>query len=59
MAKPEKPQGNLFAAMEDDLKQFWSAFSRALSAAPSAIAHRVGLITKATSRNSQEKIQKP
>ena len=59
MTNPGKHKGDLFAAMEDDLKQFWAALSRALRAAPSAITHRVGLITKATSRKSQEKIQKP
>jgi hypothetical protein len=59
MAKPGKPKGELLAAMEDDLKQFWAALSRALRAAPGTITHRVGLITKATSRNIQEKIEKP
>lgn len=58
MTKPGKPKGDLLAAMEDDLRQFWAALSRALRAAPSAITHRVGLITKSTSRNSQDKIQK-
>ena len=27
MAKPVKTKGDLFASMEDDLKQFWAALS--------------------------------
>jgi hypothetical protein len=43
MAKPRKTTGDLFASMEDDLKQFWAALSGALRVAAGAMAKRVGL----------------
>jgi len=51
MATPRKSKRDLFAAMEDDLKQFWAALSGSLRAAPRAIAERVGLAPPA--RNDQ------
>jgi hypothetical protein len=50
MAKPEKSKTDLFATMEDDLKQFWNALSGSLRAAPGAIAKRAGAITQAIRR---------
>jgi len=44
MAKPGKTKGDLLASMEDDLKQFWAAFSGALGGAVGAIAHRAGIV---------------
>ena len=46
MSKPAKTRTDLFAAMEDDLRQFRDALFKALHAAPSAIAKRVGQITQ-------------
>jgi hypothetical protein len=43
-----KRKGDLLAAMEDDLKQFWAAFTGALRVAPRAMAERVGLVTRLT-----------
>jgi hypothetical protein len=43
-----KRKGDLLAAMEDDLKQFWAAFTGALRVAPRAMAERVGLVTRVT-----------
>jgi hypothetical protein len=51
MAKPGKTTGNLFASMEDDLKQFWAALSGAVRASAGAIADRVRLA--APPRNDQ------
>jgi hypothetical protein len=45
MATPRKSKGDLFASMEDDLKQFWAALSGALRVAAGAMAKRVGLAT--------------
>ena len=42
MSKP----ADLFAAMEDDVRQFRDALFKAFRAAPSAIAKRVGQITQ-------------
>jgi hypothetical protein len=42
MARPTKTKGDLFASMEDDLKQFGAALSGALRAAAGAMAERVG-----------------
>jgi|EndMetStandDraft_8_1072994.scaffolds.fasta_scaffold48774_2 CRP/FNR family cyclic AMP-dependent transcriptional regulator len=39
-----KTRGDLFASMEDDLKQFWAALSGALGAAAGAIAQRAGIV---------------
>jgi hypothetical protein len=52
MAKPGKTKTDLFATMEDDLKQFWNALSGSLRAAPGAIAKRAGEITQAIRRPS-------
>jgi hypothetical protein len=41
MEKPGKTKGDLFASMEDDLKQFWAALSGTLRASAGAIAQRV------------------
>jgi hypothetical protein len=41
MEKPGKTKGDLFASMEDDLKQFWAALSETLRASAGAIAQRV------------------
>ena len=46
MSKPVKTKTDLFAAMEDDVRQFRDALFKALRAAPSAIAKRVGQITQ-------------
>ena len=46
MSKPVKTKTDLLAAMEDDVRQFRDALFRALRAAPSAIAKRVGQITQ-------------
>ena len=46
MSKPAKTRTDLFAAMEDDVRQFRDALFKALLAAPSAIAKRVGQITQ-------------
>jgi hypothetical protein len=43
MAKPTNTKGDLFASMEDDLKQFWVALSGALRVVAGAMAERVGL----------------
>jgi hypothetical protein len=45
MSKPT----DLFAAMEDDLRQFRDALFKSLRGAPSAIAQRVGQITQTIS----------
>jgi hypothetical protein len=45
MAKPTKR--DLFATLEDDLKQFRDALFGVLRAAPGRIAKRVGQITQA------------
>jgi hypothetical protein len=50
MATPGKSKRDLFASMEDDLKQFWYALSGSLRAAPGAIAKRAGEITHAIRR---------
>jgi len=42
-----KTRGDLFASMEDDLKQFWAALSGALGAAAGAIAQRAGIVRAA------------
>jgi len=44
MAQSGKTKGDLFASMEDDLKQFWAALSGALGAAAGAIAQRAGIV---------------
>jgi hypothetical protein len=46
MSKPIQTKTDLFAAMEDDVRQFRDALFKALCAAPSAIAKRVGQITQ-------------
>jgi hypothetical protein len=43
-----KRKGDLLAAMEDDLKQFWAALTGALRVASRAMAERVGLVTHVT-----------
>jgi len=48
MSKPAKTRTGLFAAMEDDVRQFRDALFKALLAAPSAIAKRVEQITQAS-----------
>jgi hypothetical protein len=50
MAKPGKSKTDLFATMEDDLKQFWNALSGTVRAAPGAIAKRAGQIRQAIKR---------
>jgi hypothetical protein len=44
MAQAGKIKGDLFASMEDDLKQFWAALSGVLGAAAGAIAQRGGIV---------------
>jgi hypothetical protein len=44
MAQSGKTKGDLFASMEDDLKQFWAALSGALGAAAGKIAQRAGIV---------------
>jgi hypothetical protein len=46
MSRPVKTKTDLLAAMEDDVRQFRDALFKALRAAPSAIAQRVGQITQ-------------
>jgi hypothetical protein len=46
MSKPEKTKTDLLAAMEDDVRQFQDTLFKALRGAPSAIAKRVGQITR-------------
>jgi hypothetical protein len=46
MSKLVKTKTDLFAAMEDDVRQFRDALFKAFRAAPSAIAQRVGQITQ-------------
>jgi len=50
MAKPGKSKTDLFASMEDDLKQFWNALSGSLRAAPGAIAKGARQVTQAVRR---------
>ena len=45
MSNPVKTKTDLFAAMEDDVRQFRDALFKALRVAPSAIA-KGGLITQ-------------
>lgn len=52
MVEPGKSKTDLFASMEDDIKQFWRALSGALRTAPGALAKRVGQIAQATRRPS-------
>ena len=47
MAKPGKIKTDLFASMEDDIRQFGGALSGALRAAPRAIVKRVATTTRA------------
>jgi hypothetical protein len=54
MTKPGKSKTDLFASMEDDIKQFWRALSGAIRAAPGALAKRVGQIAQATRRPSAD-----
>lgn len=55
MVKPEKSKADLFASMEDDLKQFWSTLSGALREVSGAIARRVGLTSPAVNHRAHPK----
>ena len=50
MAKPAKTKTDLFAALEDDLRQFRDALFGAVRAAASAIAARVRQTTQAETK---------
>jgi len=55
MSKLVRTKTDLFPAMENDLRQFRDALFKALRAAPSAIAKRVGQITQTVRPPPKEK----
>jgi hypothetical protein len=50
MAKSGKSKTDLFATLEDDLKQFWNALSGTVRAAPGAIVKQAGQLRQAIKR---------